>query len=337
MRLRTYIRKRLVFIPIGLISVIVLDFLLVNVLPGDPSGVIAGPAATQADLAATRHRLGLDQSIAERFGHYLGNLAHGDLGHSYYTNRPVLSDVGRFLPATLELVILSLILAAILGVGLGTIASYWKGRLPDRTSRMLVTIFQAIPDFFLALLLIFLLFYKLGWAAAPVGQLGLLDNAPPKVTGATIIDALISGNMGTFQSAVAHAVLPVMALGIYYAAYFARSTFATLVPALESKQVEYARACGLSERRVLAYAFRQARTPILTYAGILLAALVGGAAIVETIFSWGGFGQWAIDSILKLDLPDIQGFILFAGLGTLIVFTALDILVAVLDPRVRYG
>lgn len=337
MQLRTYVRKRLLFIPLGLLTVLILDFLLVNVLPGDPVGVIAGPAATPQDLMQTRHRLGLDQPLLERFWRYVERLFHGDLGRSYYTNRTVLSDVGRFLPASLELVILSLILAAVIGVGLGTIASYWKGRLPDRGSRFLITVFQAVPDFFLALLLIYLLFFRLSWAPAPVGQLGLLDNAPPKVTGATIIDALIAGDMNTFLSALAHAILPVLALGIYYSAYFARSTFATLVPALESKQVEYARASGLSEWKVLGYAFRQARTPILTYAGILFAALIGGAAIVETIFSWGGFGQWAIDSILKLDLPAIQGFILFAGLGTLIVFTALDILVAVLDPRVRYG
>jgi dipeptide transport system permease protein len=336
MQLRTYIRNRLGFIPIGVASVIVVAFLLVNALPGDPAGVIAGPAATPEILAETRQRLGLDQSLLHRFLDYVANLAQGDLGRSFYTNRPVTSEVFRFLPATLELVTLALVVAAILGIGLGTVAAYWKGRLADRGARFLVTIFQAIPDFFLALLLIYLLFYTLGWAPSPVGQLGLLADPPRHVTGAIMLDALLTGNMSIFQTAVSHAVLPVMALGIYYSAYFARSTVATLVPALESKQVEYARACGLSEWRVLGYAFRQARTPILTYGGILLAALVGGAAIVETIFSWGGFGEWAIDSILKLDLPAIQGFILFAGLGTLIVFTALDLLVAILDPRVRY-
>jgi ABC-type dipeptide/oligopeptide/nickel transport system permease component len=336
MQLRVYAGKRLVFIPIGLATVIVLAFMLVNLLPGDPAGVIAGPAATPQDLAATRQRLGLDQPLLTRFGDYIGNLLHGDLGSSFYTSRPITDEIFRFLPATLELVGLALIVAAIVGVALGTVASYWKGRVADRAARFLVTIFQSIPDFFLALLLIYLLFFKLGQAPAPVGQLGLLDTPPDHVTGAVLLDALLAGDLATFRSAVAHAILPVLALGIYYSAYFARSTFATLVPALESKQVEYARACGLSEWRVLGYAFRQARTPILTYAGILLAALIGGAAIVETIFSWGGFGQWAIDSILKLDLPAIQGFIVFAGLGALLVFTALDIIVAVLDPRVRY-
>ncbi|MER5457581.1 ABC transporter permease [Micromonospora sp. NPDC002389] len=336
MRVLRYARRRILFLPVGLLSVIVLAFLLVNALPGNPAGVIAGPAASPTELAEIERRLGLDLPLWERFVTYLGNLVRGDLGASYYTDRPILDEILRFAPATLELVFLSLTLAALLGIGLGTLGAYRKGTVADRTSRFVVTTFQSIPDFFLALLLIYLLFYLAGWAPAPVGRLGLMDEPPPTVTGALLLDSLISGDMGTFRSAVAHSVLPVLTLGIYYSAYFARSTYASLVPALESKQVEFARASGLRERTVLAYAFRQARTPILTYGGILLAALLGGAAIIETIFSWGGFGEWAIDSILQLDIPAVQGFILAAGLGTLLAFTALDILVAALDPRVRY-
>ncbi len=336
MRVLRYARRRIFFLPVGLLSVIILAFLLVNALPGNPVGVIAGPAATPEELAQIESRLGLDKPLWERFVTYIGNLAQGDLGSSYYTDRSILSEIVRFAPATLELVILSLIVAAVLGIGLGTLGAYYKGTMADRTSRFVITTFQSIPDFFLALLLIYLCFYIAGWAPAPVGRLGLMDEAPPTVTHALLVDSLLSGDMKIFRSAVAHSVLPVLTLGIYYSAYFARSTYAALVPALESKQVEFARACGLPERSVLAYAFRQARTPILTYGGILLAALLGGAAIIETIFSWGGFGEWAIDSILQLDMPAVQGFIVAAGLGTLLAFTALDILVAVLDPRVRY-
>ncbi|QOC92319.1 ABC transporter permease [Micromonospora craniellae] len=336
MRVLRYARRRTLFLPVGLLSVIVLAFLLVNALPGNPAGVIAGPAASPTELAEIERRLGLDQPLWERFVTYLDNLVRGDLGSSYYTDRPILDEILRFAPATLELVFLSLTLAALLGIGLGTLGAYRRGTVADRTSRFVVTTFQSIPDFFLALLLIYLLFYLAGWAPAPVGRLGLMDEPPPTVTGALLLDSLLSGDMGTFRSAVAHSVLPVLTLGIYYSAYFARSTYASLAPALESKQVEFARASGLRERTVLAYAFRQARTPILTYGGILLAALLGGAAIIETIFSWGGFGEWAIDSILQLDIPAVQGFILAAGLGTLLAFTALDILVAALDPRVRY-
>lgn len=331
-----YALRRLLFLPFALLIVATLAFLLVNVLPGNPAGVVAGPAASDEQIKVIEERLGLDDPLAERYTSYLGDLAGGDLGRSFYTDREITTEIGRFLPNTLELVALSLLVAAVLGIGLGTIAAYWAGRAADRTARFIVTVSQSIPDFFLALLLIYLLFYLLGWAPPPVGRLGLLERPPPRVTGALMVDSLIAGQWSTFLSALRHSILPVLTLGFYYASYFAKTTISALTPALESKQVEFARANGLSERTVLAYAFRQARTPILTYGGILLAALTGGAAIVETIFSWGGFGEWAIDSILQLDIPAVQGFIVVAGIGTLIVFLVLDVIVAALDPRVTY-
>jgi len=336
MNLAAYVGKRVLFLPLGLLAVMVLSFLLVNILPGNPVGIITGPAASVEQLDETTRRLGLDQPLLQRFQTYFSALVGGDLGNSFYTNRPILDEILRFLPATLELVILSLIFAAVLGISLGAVGAYYKGRTADSVSRFTVTVFQAIPDFFLGLLLIYFLFFQFGLLPAPVGQLGILDSAPPRVTGAYLIDSLIAGDTAIFWSAAAHAVLPVLTLGIYYSSYFARTTHSALSASLESKQVEFARACGLHETKVLGYAFRQARTPILTYGGILLAALLGGAAIVETVFSWNGFGSWAIESILKLDLPAVQGFILFSGMGTLIVFTILDIVVAILDPRVRY-
>jgi peptide/nickel transport system permease protein len=298
--------------------------------------VVAGPAASPEQIAAIEERLGLNDPLAERYVGFLGDLVTWDLGNSFYTDREITAEIGRFLPNTLELVLLSLLVAAVLGVGLGTVAAYWAGRAPDRTARLIVTISQSIPDFFLALLLIYLFFYVLGWAPPPVGRLGLMDTPPDRVTGALLVDSLLRGQWATFASALQHSILPVVALGFYYASYFAKTTISALLPALESKQVEFARACGLSEWTVLAYAFRQARTPILTYGGILLAALMGGAAIVETIFAWGGFGEWAIDSILRLDIPAVQGFIVVAGIGTLLAFLLLDLLVAALDPRVVY-
>lgn len=335
-RLGKYSAKRLLFLPVSLFVVVTIAFLLVNVLPGNPAGVIAGPAASPEQLAAIETRLGLDQSLIERYTTFLGDLVQGDLGQSYYTNREITTEIGRFLPNTLELVILSLGLSTILGVGLGTVAAYWSNRWPNRVSRFVITMFQSIPDFLLALLLIFFFFYVFGIAPAPVGRLGLLETAPERVTGSLLIDAVIAGDWQIFRSALSHMILPVVTLGVYYSSYFAKTTIASLLPALESKQVEFARACGLSERTAIAYAFRQARTPILTYGGILLAALIGGAAIVETIFSWGGLGEWAIDSILQLDIPAVQGFIVVAGIGTLLIFLALDLLVAFLDPRVKY-
>jgi ABC-type dipeptide/oligopeptide/nickel transport system permease component len=335
-RVLRYTRRRLVSLPISLAVVATLAFLLVNVLPGNPAGVIAGPAASEEQIATIEERLRLNDPLIERYGSFMGDLVQWDLGTSYYTNRPVTEEIGRFLPNTLELVVMSLVVAAVVGLALGTIAAYFAGRAADRVARLIVTVSQSVPDFFLALLLIYFGFYIFGAAPGPVGRLGLLESRPDRITGALILDSALAGEWSTFRSALQHSALPVLTLGFYYSSYFAKTTISSLLPALESKQVEFARAAGLRERTVLAYAFRQARTPILTYGGILLAALTGGAAIVETIFSWGGFGEWAIDSILQLDIPAVQGFIVVAGIGTLLIFTLLDVLVAALDPRVSY-
>lgn len=335
-RVLGYARRRIVFLPVALLVIATLAFLLVNVLPGNAAGIVAGPAASPEQIEVIEERLGLNDPLIERYTSFIGDLVQWDLGRSFYTDREITTEIGRFLPNTLELVVMSLAVASVLGIGLGTIAAYWSGRSADRVARLVVTISQSIPDFFLALLLIYLLFYLLGVAPPPVGRLGLVERPPDRVTGALLLDSLIAGQWTTFRSALSHSVLPVMTLGFYYASYFAKTTISALGPALDSKQVEFARANGLSERAVLAYAFRQARTPILTYGGILLAALTGGAAIVETIFSWGGFGEWAIDSILQLDIPAVQGFIVVAGIGTLLIFMFLDLLVAALDPRVKY-
>lgn len=336
-RIFRYARRRLLFLPVAMFVVVTLAFLLANVLPGNPVGVIAGPAASEDQMAEIEARLGLNEPLITRYTAFLGDLVHGDLGRSFYTNREVTASIGRFLPNTLELVVLSLTLSMIIGVGLGTVVAYWNNRAPAGIARVFVTAFQSIPEFFLALLLIYMLFFVAGWAPAPVGRLGLLEKPPSRITGALIVDSVLQGEWSTLRSALAHSVLPVLTLGIYYSSFFAKTTIASLVPALESKQVEFARASGLPERVVLQYAFRQARTPILTYGGILLAALMGGAAIVETIFSWGGVGEWAIDTVLDLDIPALQGFIVVAGLATVVVFLALDLLVAILDPRVDYG
>jgi peptide/nickel transport system permease protein len=232
------------------------------------------------------------------------------------------------------LVLMAMVVAVILGLLIGILAGYFRDRLPDRVMRVVISGIQSVPDFFLGLLLIYLLFFKMGWAPPPVGRIGLLESPPPTVTDALILDSIIAGDWELVRSALYHSLMPVLALGVYYTAYFAKTARATLGPAFRSPQVEYARACGLSEWKVLGYAFRQARTPIITYGAILLAALIGGAAIVEIVFSWGGLGQWAVDRILTLDIPAIQGFILVTGTLTLLIYFALDILVAMLDPRV---
>lgn len=338
MRYRTgAIAKRLLFIPVAVFIVITLAFGLVNLTPGDPALVIAGDLAADEQVAEIRAELGTDKPVPQRYAAYIRELfTERSLGNSFFTKRPVWDEITQRFPDTLELVVLGLLGAVLYGSLLGTLSSYFRRRWPDSLSRVSVTITQSIPDFFMGLLLIYVIFYIIGWAPAPVGRIGLLDRPPDRVTGAVILDTLIARDWGLLKTAFHHAMLPVVTLALFYSSHFAKTTRAVLSRALNSDQVEFARACGLSELRVVGYAFREARTPVVTYIGILFAALFGGAAIVETVFAWGGLGQWAIDAMLKLDVPAIQGFILVVGLLTLLVYLLLDLIVVALDPRVSY-
>jgi len=327
--------KRLLAIPLSLIVVATFAFGLVALIPGDPAVHILGQFASDEELARLRGELGLTRPFLVRYLAFMGQLAQGDLGTSFFSRRPVLEEIGRYLPATIELVVLSMIGAVLIGLVVGGIGAYYRGRWQDRIASGSITLFQSVPDFLLALLLIFFLFFLLGVVPPPVGRLGFGAATPPAVTGMLLIDSLIAGDFDTFRRAAAASVMPVLALSIVYSAYIGKISRTTVSAALQSDQALYARACGLSEWRVFTYALLQARTPILTYGAILFGSLIGGAAIIETVFAWRGVGEWALQSMLKLDMPAIQGFIVVAGGITLLLYLLLDILVLLLDPRIR--
>ncbi len=328
---------RLGFLVAALFGVVTLSFLLVSVTPGDPAELIAGPMATSEQVEQIRQDLNLDDSIGSRYVDYVGGLLQGDLGTSYFSKRPVLDEVSEKLPATLELIVLAVLLAAVLGVAVGALGAYLRGRWADKVSRLVVGVFQAIPDFFLGLVLIYTLFFLLGVAPAPTGRVGLLEQAPERVTGFYTADALLAGDLGLFVSVLHHLMLPVVTLGLVYAAYFAKTARTTIGKALNSQQAQFARALGLPERTVVRYAFVEARTTIVTYTGVIFASLLGGEAIVERIFSWDGIGRWSLEGIIKLDIPVVQGMVLVAGAITLIVYTVLDIVIGLLDPRISHA
>lgn len=331
-----YALRRLLLLPVGLFIVVSLTFALVNLAPGDPARAIAGGLASEETIAGIRTELGLSAPLGERYLSYLGQLVRLDLGTSIYTKQSIGTEIYQRLFDSLELIVLSLIVAVVLGLVIGAAGAARPGRAVDRVSRLLTSTLQSIPDFFLGLLLIYVLFFRQRLTPAPVGRIGLLESRPPRVTGGLLTDALIATDWSLFMSGLRHAIMPVLALGLFYAAYFARTARAVMSSAFASRQVEFARACGLAPRTVWMYAFREARTPILTYGAILFAVLVGGAAIVEIVFSWGGVGEWAVARILSLDIPAIQGFVLVAGFITLLTYVALDLLVALLDPRITY-
>jgi ABC-type dipeptide/oligopeptide/nickel transport system permease component len=328
--------KRLVILPVSLLILVTFTFALVELMPGNPAVAIAGQFATPEQIERIEDELGLNDPLPVRYVDYLSAALRGDLGTSFFTGRSVTDELLRRLPATIELVALAIIFAAIVGVTLGSIGAYFRRGWYDRFSRFSITLFQSVPDFLVALLSIYFLFFLAGLAPTPVGQLGLATASVERVTGFLLIDSLLTGRPDAFVEYLRHLMLPVFSLGIVYSAYFGKTARSTMGSALMSPQVEFARACGLGEWKAVRYAFLAARTPILTFGAILFGALVGGAAIIEIIFSWGGAGQWALEAILSLDVPVIQGFILAAGTLTIVLYLALDVAVLLLDPRVRY-
>jgi ABC-type dipeptide/oligopeptide/nickel transport system permease component len=327
--------KRLAVVPGSLLLVVIVSFLLVALIPQSTARAIAGQGATNADVASINRRLGLNQPILTQLGHYLTRLAHGNLGTSYYYDKPVLSNMLSHVPATIELILPALVLGTLLGVGLGTLGAYRAGRAADRAVRIGGSILQATPEFLLGLLLLYLLFFRLHLLPAPTGQISIAYVNPPHHTGLLAVDAIIAGQWSTLGNVCEHLVLPVLTIALPLAAVLTRITRAVVGQALASDHVAYGRSVGLKERRLIRYALIDARTPLMTFCATIFAGLVGGDVIVEDIFNWNGVGAWALTAITNLDIPSIQGFVLFSGMVTLLVYIALDVISVSLDPRIR--
>lgn len=327
--------RRTLAIPVALLVLTIIAFGLVSLIPGDPAALIVGDFATPEQVAEVRASLGLDEPFIQRYLDYIAGVAQGDLGTSFHTNDSVLHEILTRLPNTLVLIVPGLLLAALLGSMIGIAGAYFRRRWPDKGVSGVITTTQSVPDFFIGLLLI-LFFYSI-WriAPAPIGMLDAGEELPPEVTGSTSVDAVLTGSWGTVLSILEHSILPVLTIAIGVLAYFAKTVRTAMSQSMSSPQIEFARACGLPERKVIGYALIAARTSILTYCAIIFGSLVGASAIIETVFAWPGVGAWAVQGILQVDVPVIQGFILMIGVLTMVVYLALDVVVMALDPRVR--
>ncbi|MCB1487673.1 MAG: ABC transporter permease [Bauldia sp.] len=320
-----------------LIGIIVVTFALTRLLPGDPAVYFAGPTATPESIEQTRHRLGLDRSVPEQFLVYIEGLAQGDLGNSLMSGQTVTDDLRNRLPASLELTFGALILAIGFGVPLGIGAALRPGGLVDGLCSFVSTAGQAIPTFFLGLLLVFVFYYILGWAPAPLGRLEIFYSSPVEITGFWVIDSALAGDWETLGAVLAQLALPVITLGLFGLGPLARITRATMIEVLGSDYVRTARAAGLPRGKVLwTYAFRNAVVPVLNTAGIVFSFMLGASVLVEKVFGWPGIGAYAIDAVLASDYAPVQGFVLAMAFLYLILNMIIDIAVGLLDPKVRF-
>jgi ABC-type dipeptide/oligopeptide/nickel transport system permease component len=330
-----YAGRRLAFLPVQLLIVSVIVFFLVRLLPGDPSYLLAGPFATVERVDEVRRRLGLDQPLYVQYVRYLKSVVRGEFGTSWITSQPVLQDIGQRLPATMELILAAMLLSVLVGIPLGVWTAVRKTGIADRAVFAYGMLAGALPDFWFALIMIFLFFFQLGWAPGPIGQLDLTVSIPPRVTGMYAVDALLAGDWPALRSALAHLVLPVTTLTAIYMPLVMKNTRSTMEEMLSSEFVVYARAAGLSRAVQLRYALRNSMPSVVTIIGILFWFLLGGAVLVETVFAWGGLGQYAVQSVVSSDYAPLQAFVLVTAVFTSIVFLLVDLGYFLLDPRIK--
>ena len=319
----------------ALIGIIVVTFLLTHALPGDPAAYFAGPAATPDTIAEIRHNLGLDRSLPVQFLVYVDDLAHGDFGQSISTGQSVGHELMTRLPASLELTLLALLVSTAIAVPLGILAATHPDSWIDHLCRFVVTAGVSLPTFFTGLALIYVFYYLLGWAPAPLGRLDVLSTPPDAITGFYTIDALLAGDLDTFMSALAQLALPVMTLALFTLAPIARMTRGSMLQVLGGEFVRTARAAGLSGRTVLfTYAFRNAVLPVITTLGMVFSFALGANVLVEKVFSWPGIGSFAISALVVSDYAAVQGFVLVMAVLFVLLNLAIDVLYLLIDPRV---
>ncbi len=335
MRFLRYAGKRLLFLIPQLVAVSLIVFFLVRLLPGDPAFLMAGQFATKERIEEVRRELGLDRPLAEQYLIYVGNVLEGDFGRSWRTSQSVTADIRQRLPATLELVLSAGILSVLLGVPIGVYTAVKRRGIADRGLFVYGMLAGSIPDFWLGLILIFIFFSKLGIVPGPIGQLDPILSTPPAVTGMIVIDALLAGRWEAFRSALAHLVLPVATLTLVYMTLVIKNTRSTVEDMMQSDFVEHGRALGLPRRILLRYALRNAMPPVVTVIGIVFWFLLGGAVLVETVFAWGGLGQYAVEAVVNSDYAPLQAFVLLAAVFTLVVFLLVDLAYFVIDPRIK--
>lgn len=334
MRIFTWLGKRLIFVVPQLFGIVLVSFLLVKSIPGDPAALMLGPTATQAAIDNLRISLGLDQPLYTQFFLYVGNLLQGDLGTSWQTTRPVLEDLLVRFPATLELVTLSLIVAIIVGVGFGVASARRPGGIAAKIADLYGLVAGALPDFWFALVLIFVFYTLLGWSPAPLGRIDMMVLPPPQITGAMTIDTLLAGDLQGFRSAVAHLILPVLTLGLLNAGPILKMTQATMERMLEADFSRYAVLSGIPQKLVVRQALRNSLPSVITIISVLYGMLIGGAVLVEIVFAWGGAGQYAVQGVLNSDIYPVLGFVLFSAIFSLIVYIVVDLIYFLLDPRI---
>jgi len=312
-----YLIQRLLATLPTVLGVVTLAFLLIHIAPGDPAELMLGDytGVTPQVLADMRERLGLDRPLPVQYVSYVTSVLRGDLGRSFRTNQPVLSEIATQTPFTLILAAAGVLLAVLIGVPSGIVTALRRNTTVDYITTTVAMLWLASPSFWFAILLIYFLSYKLGWFP---------------VFGA--------GTWGDWRSLAIHLILPAAAIGVRSAALISRMTRSSMLEVLHQDYVRTARAKGLADWAVVyRHALRNAAIPVITIIGLDIAYLLGGAVVTETVFARPGLGKLVVDAIYSRDYPTVQGAIMVFAMGILVVNLLVDLSYAIVDPRIRYS
>jgi ABC-type dipeptide/oligopeptide/nickel transport system permease component len=328
-------RRALSLIPI-LIGVSAAAFLLIHLLPGDPAIVYLGEHASQESITRVQHEFGLDQPLPVQYGIYLWNAVRGDFGESLDSHRPVIVEFLPRFPATIELSLGAITVALLVGIPIGLLSAAKPNSILDRAGMALALAGVSFPVFWLGLMLVYV--FSVYFHILPTaGQIGV-DAALTPITGIDVLDGLLTGNFAAAGDALRHLILPSITLSSFSTAIIARMTRASMLDALHKDYIRTARAKGVAARGVIiGHGLRNALLPVITVIGLQVGALLTGAILTETIFSWPGVGRFMYDSILFRDYPVILAGILLFSLVFVLVNLCVDVLYAFLDPRIRYA
>lgn len=317
-----------------LLLVLVIVFSLARLIPGDPAVTLLGPGATDEQIAALRAQLRLDGPAPAQFVAYVAQLAHGDLGTSLKSGRPVLHEIGQRLPATIELSLLATAIALLVGIPLGVWSAVHANRGIDHVLRVVSLAGVSMPAFLIALLLQLVFGIHLGWLPIS-GRLSPYD-VTESVTGFAVLDGLLTNDLEASADALRHLVLPSLVLAAFLAAVLMRFVRASMNEVMSQDYIRTARAKGVSETRVLfVHALRNGLLPAVTIVGLNFAEMLGGAILTETVFSWPGIGRYMFDAIRNRDYPVIQGTTLLFALMFIATALIVDLVYGMLDPRIR--
>jgi peptide/nickel transport system permease protein len=336
MRMSTFILKRLSYTVFVLFGLSILIFVIARVLPGDPARLALGPRAPDWAIQNLRQQLHLNEPLYIQYFYWVRDAASGSLGESLVTRRDVLTDVQEFLPATLELITLSALLVVALAIPIGMVAGRRANSWFDNVVRVLSYIGVAVPAFVVAI--IFLLVFGFMLHIAPsIGRISPNIAAPPTVTGFLTIDSLISGNMAALFDALVHLILPALALALGPIAQEARITRSSVVENLNKDYILSTVSHGVPERLLtLKYLLRPSLIPTVSVMGLDISSLIANAFLVELIYNWPGISRYGINAMLRKDLNAIVAVVMIAGIIFAIANIVVDLIVAYLDPRIRF-